>query len=82
MASKSHWRQYANKVIVPIIKANMDKSESELRKLISAEYPFGERAYHPYKIWCDEVTRCLIQAGKANVKHLSKDYNPDQSELF
>ena len=30
-----------------------------LRKHINAAYPFGERKYHPYKIWCDELNKQL-----------------------
>ena len=26
---------------------------------MSAQYPFGERAYHPYKIWLDVVKKTV-----------------------
>ena len=27
-------------------------------------YPFGERDYHPYKIWCDEMRRTFPKPKK------------------
>lgn len=35
------------------------KPEKEIRKAVSAAYPFGDRHYWPYKMWCDEVKRLL-----------------------
>ena len=26
-----------------------------LRKALREAYPFGEREYWPYKVWCDEI---------------------------
>ena len=53
------WRDKAATVISDVIRQNPGMEQKELRKLISAAYPFGERKYHPYKIWCDEVNRQL-----------------------
>ena len=53
------WRNKASAVISEVIRQNPGMEPKELRKLISAAYPFGERKYHPYKIWCDEVNRQL-----------------------
>ena len=61
MAKKSDWRRYANAIIVKIIRDNMGLEEKELRKKISDAYPWGERAMHPYKIWCSEVASCLYK---------------------
>ena len=36
-------------------RENPDATGEELRRLINAAYPFGERKYHPYKIWLDAV---------------------------
>jgi hypothetical protein len=47
------WREYANKVI----QDNPNMAEEELKRLISKAYPFGERKYHPYKIWLDCVKK-------------------------
>lgn len=53
------WRDKAATVISDVIRQNPGMEQKELRKLISAAYPFGERKHHPYKIWCDEVKRQL-----------------------
>lgn len=56
------WRESANRAIV----AARDAGKAEglegaaLEKYVRANgYPFGERAMHPYKIWCSEVNRVL-----------------------
>lgn len=51
----SHWRKQAALVIERVVQKNKGATEKELRAAISAAYPFGERAYHPYKIWCNQV---------------------------
>ncbi len=53
------WRDKAATVIFDVIRKNPGMEQKKLRKLISAAYPFGERKYHPYKIWRDEVNRQL-----------------------
>lgn len=69
----SYWRSHAKPIIAEVIKNNPGKSNAELKKLISKKYPFGERAYHPYKIWLDEVKRQLGEKPKLN----SRDKTPD-----
>lgn len=53
------WRDKCKPIIVRVILDNPGLEEKELRKLISKEYPFGERAMHPYKIWLSEVKKQL-----------------------
>lgn len=53
------WRTTAAAVISKCIQEHPDAYESDLRKIISAAYPFGERKYHPYKIWLSEVKHQL-----------------------
>lgn len=57
--SGSWWRRKAAEVIVKVIAENPDTDYDALKKLISAAYPFGERNYHPYKIWLSEVKNQL-----------------------
>lgn len=57
--SRSEWRPYANAIITKIILENNSVPEKDLRKKISEAYPWGERANHPYKIWCSAVQECL-----------------------
>jgi hypothetical protein len=58
---ESYWRIKCRPIIEKIVLENKDKPEIEVRKLLSAAYPFGERRYHPYKVWLDEIKR---QTGK------------------
>ncbi len=51
----SPWRKHANQVIARVVADNPGLSEMELRKKLSAAYPFGERKYHPYQIWLSAV---------------------------
>jgi hypothetical protein len=63
---KSPWRLAARSAIQRAIEEATDDARADpkaLRKHISGFYPFGQRAYHPYKIWCDEVNRQLRDMG-------------------
>lgn len=40
-----------------VLRETAGKSEKEIRQALRDAYPFGEREYHPYKIWCDEIQR-------------------------
>lgn len=53
---KNTWRDIARPLIYSILQQHADKTEKEKRKLLKDAYPWGERAMHPYKIWCDEVS--------------------------
>lgn len=59
------WRDIASPVIEAVIKANKELPAKELKNKISEAYPFGERQYHPYKVWLDEVK---IQLGEKHRK--------------
>jgi hypothetical protein len=56
---ESVWRREAQPIIKRIL-ANAKASqwsEKELRRALRDAYPFGVRAYHPYKIWLNEIQR-------------------------
>lgn len=53
----SEWRKVSRDIISKCIIENADKSDKELKKIISKKYPFGQRRYHPYKIWLNEIKR-------------------------
>ena len=78
----SRWRDRARPIIARVIADNPGLPVEELRKLISAEYPFGERAMHPYKIWLDEVRTQLGLKPKPNVKGSQVKSLPGQQGLF
>lgn len=56
--SESHWRDHATPIIARII-AEHGKEGKELTTALRDAYPFGQRKYHPYKIWLDEIARQL-----------------------
>lgn len=79
MGRSGTWRDTARPIIAKVLADNKGKPEGEVKKALKAAYPFGERKYHPYKIWCDEVR---VQTGKRTfgVKPAAK--NPNQQKLF
>lgn len=75
MKTTSRWRPVATRIIEKVIAENPNDSETELRAKIRDAYPWGERARHPYKIWCEEVNRLLITKGKAEPKRPEDEYD-------
>lgn len=55
--TQSRWRNHSEQVIARVVAENSGLPEPELRKKISAAYPFGQRKYHPYAIWLSAVNR-------------------------
>lgn len=49
------WRAEATLVIRETLGATRGQGEKEIRAALRKAYPFGERKYWPYKVWCDEV---------------------------
>ena len=49
--AETHWRVAANKHLAPLFKDGRVPTRAELRDA----YPFGQRAYWPYKIWLEQV---------------------------
>lgn len=52
---KITWRSKARPIIIEVIKRNEFDDIKLLRKKLRAAYPFCERRYWPYKVWCDEI---------------------------
>jgi hypothetical protein len=57
--SQSHWRRIAAPIIAEVISAVGDEDTKALRSALLAAYPFGQKKYHPYKIWLSEIRRQL-----------------------
>lgn len=58
--NESRWRNESAEVIAAVLAALPPGSTTvEKRKAVSAAYPFGPRAHHPYRIWYSEVRRVL-----------------------
>lgn len=73
------WRDSCRGLIAETIRANKDMPMKDIKKALREVYPFGERKYHPYKTWCDEVK---IQLGLKKKKIRGEIINPDQLELL
>lgn len=78
---KDTWRHSARPIIAQVIAANKGKEEKEIRKALRDAYPWGERKYHPYKIWCDEV-RVQLGKRKFGVKKQKPEPDPNQKNMF
>jgi len=65
MKYESHWRKQAAEVISEVLDMCgpliTPEDEKAARLRLREAYPFGEKKYHPYKIWLDEIAR---QMGK------------------
>lgn len=53
----STWREKSAEVISEVIQQVGLSDPKALRTALRVAYPFGERKYTPYKIWCSEVNR-------------------------
>lgn len=51
------WREHATPIIAKVLKETKGLEEKEIKKALREAYPFGEREYWPYKVWCDEVRK-------------------------
>lgn len=49
-------------------KANGVDDPAQIKKALSAAYPFCERKYHPYKIWLDCVRKALRLPSKKQLE--------------
>lgn len=81
------WRDHARPIIALAIAEaqELGMDEKEMKRFISSKYPYGERAMHPYKIWCNEVRvqLGLVKSGKVVIESV-KTIKPlaGQLEMF
>lgn len=68
------WRDSAKPIIAEVIKAHVGQDIKVIKKALREAYPFGERKYHPYKIWNDEV-KGQLGTKKKKIKGQSEDPN-------
>jgi hypothetical protein len=52
------WRARSNEVILKVLAETWGQPEREIKKALLDAYPFGERKYYPYKIWCEQIKQC------------------------
>ena len=53
------WRDISARIIRQVIAETKNADPSVRKQRLFDAYPFGERKYHPYRIWCDEIRRQL-----------------------
>lgn len=51
------WRDEAAPIIYKVLQETKGKSDKEIRAALKVAYPFGERRYHPYKVWLSEIAK-------------------------
>ena len=51
------WRDHARPIIARVLRETYGRDEKHIHAALLAAYPFGERKYHPYKIWLSEIRR-------------------------
>lgn len=79
------WRAIARPIIARVLAETAGQPERDIVAALREAYPFGERAYHPYKIWLDEIK---VQRGKrkfggrTNGKREGIKPMPGQKDLF
>lgn len=60
------------KKIAEVQRAHPSAQGDELRALLSAAYPFGERKYHPYRTWLDCVNKVCRRRRKPQEKPIDE----------
>lgn len=73
------WRDKARQVIAAVIAEVGTDDPGKLKRALFDAYPFGERQYHPYKIWLDEI-KVQLGTKRRKVKDVTVDEN--QGDLF
>jgi len=68
------WRDIARTVIQQALaEAEAQGLDADAtRRHVNAAYPFGERAYHPYKIWLSEMKNTFNPKAKPVQSDLAK----------
>ena len=65
------WRDIAKPIISSVLAANAGADDKTIRRALRDAYPWGERAMHPYKVWCDECNT-QIEAMKKTEQNVNK----------
>ena len=63
------WRERLAPLISEIIIREGTADMRKLRKALREAFPCGERKYHPYRIWLDEIN---VQLGIKKMRTLKK----------
>lgn len=79
--SRHSWRDGCRPIIAKVIAAVGTEDRKALRAALREAYPYGQRRYWPYKIWCDEIRRQLGDKRPLGEREPIKPI-PGQKELF
>ena len=69
------WRDQCKPIIHKVLQDTQGQTEKGIRKALYEAYPFGARAYHPYKVWLSEIRN-------QRKKNKSKPQPVEQIQLF
>ncbi|MFO1046018.1 MAG: hypothetical protein U0941_29930 [Planctomycetaceae bacterium] len=73
------WRDVARPIIAETIERIGRNDQRKLRAALRDAYPFGQRRWFPYKVWCDEVR---AQLGIKQKKKLAEQRRLDQANGY
>lgn len=73
------WREQLAPIIRGIIEEHGTEDMKSLRRVLRDKCPIYPRAYHPYKIWLDEIK---VQLGQKKPKRKPVEEDPNQAKLF
>ncbi len=76
------WREEAAPIISSVIRQYGTSDLQALRRHLRDAYPFGEKKYYPYKVWCDEITRQLCPAHSSTPHTMEELERQGQQRLF
>lgn len=51
------WRETAARIVEAVLCRTHGQPEAVIKKALFDAYPYGERRYHPYKVWLSEIRR-------------------------
>jgi hypothetical protein len=71
MAMARTWRKHSQEIIAKVVAEVGTEDRAALKAALKAAYPYGQREYYPYKVWCEEVRKVV-----GNARHFDKDGAP------
>lgn len=83
MAAHQSYREAAAAVIARTLAAIPPAAELKVKRAaLRSAYPFGERRYWPYRVWCSEVRYALGLARRPRPGQPEWKDTPGQQLLF
>ena len=78
MARESPWRRRSREVIQTTLAAlPAGATLADKRRALRDAYPFGPRQYTPYRMWCQEVRKALLQSKPPTIQLIHVLLGPD-----